>query len=99
LFFFFFQILRYDERISSFAEQKFQRDGIDVRTGCRALGVSEKSLSVKVKSHGEVYSIPHGLVVWSTGVGTRPVVGDFMEQVSQVCDILPRMHEMDSKKP
>ncbi|KAK3404616.1 hypothetical protein EUGRSUZ_K00925 [Eucalyptus grandis] len=73
----------FDERISSFAEQKFQRDGIDVRTGCRALGVSEKSLSVKVKSHGEVYSIPHGLVVWSTGVGTRPVVGDFMEQVGQ----------------
>ncbi|XP_010035669.2 external alternative NAD(P)H-ubiquinone oxidoreductase B1, mitochondrial [Eucalyptus grandis] len=73
----------YDERISSFAEQKFRRDGIDVRTGCRVLGVSEKSLSVKVKSHGEVYSIPHGLVVWSTGVGTRPVVSDFMEQVGQ----------------
>ncbi|KAK3404612.1 hypothetical protein EUGRSUZ_K00918 [Eucalyptus grandis] len=71
------------KQISSFAEQKFQRDGIDVRTGCRAPGVSEKSLSVKVKSHGEVYSIPHGLVVWSTGVGTRPVVGDFMEQVGQ----------------
>ncbi|KAF7848850.1 hypothetical protein BT93_L1506 [Corymbia citriodora subsp. variegata] len=73
----------FDERISSFAEQKFQRDGIEVCTGCRVLGVSEKSLSVKVKSHGEVYSIPHGLVIWSTGVGTRPLVRDFIEQVGQ----------------
>ncbi|XP_030513167.1 external alternative NAD(P)H-ubiquinone oxidoreductase B1, mitochondrial-like isoform X2 [Rhodamnia argentea] len=73
----------FDERISSFAEQKFQRDGIEVSTGCRVLGVSDKSLSVKMKSGGEVYSIPHGLVVWSTGIGTRPVVRDFTEQVGQ----------------
>lgn len=40
---------------------------------------------MKRKSNGEVYSLPHGLVVWSTGVGTRPVVKDFMEQIGQVC--------------
>ncbi|KAI3440707.1 NADH:ubiquinone reductase (non-electrogenic) [Psidium guajava] len=73
----------FDERISSFAEQKFQRDGIEVSTGCRVLSVSDKLLSVKMKSGGEVYSVPHGLVVWSTGIGTRPVVRDFMEQVGQ----------------
>lgn len=42
---------------------------------------------MKVKSKGEVCSIPHGLVVWSTGVGTRPVVRDFMQQIGQVCFI------------
>jgi NADH:ubiquinone reductase (non-electrogenic) len=42
---------------------------------------------MKVKSKGEVFSIPHGLVVWSTGIGTRPVVRDFMEQIGQVCCI------------
>jgi NADH:ubiquinone reductase (non-electrogenic) len=40
---------------------------------------------MKLKAKGEVCSIPHGLVVWSTGVGTRPVVKDFMEQIGQVC--------------
>lgn len=76
---------RFDERISSFAEQKFTRDGIDVQTGCRVVSVSDKEISMKMKSKGEVFSIPHGLVVWSTGVGTRPVVKDFMEQIGQVC--------------
>lgn len=40
-----------------------------------------------VKSKEEVSSMPHGLVIWSTGVGTRPVVKDLMEQIGQVCYI------------
>ncbi|KAK9051985.1 hypothetical protein SSX86_028613 [Deinandra increscens subsp. villosa] len=73
----------YDSRISTFAEQKFARDGIDVRTGCRVLGVSDKAVNVKVKSTGESVSVPRGMVVWSTGVSTRPVVKDLMDQVGQ----------------
>ncbi|KAG6416912.1 hypothetical protein SASPL_124353 [Salvia splendens] len=73
----------YDERISSFAEQKFQRDGIEVLTGHRVLSVSDRLIDVKAKSTGQNVSIPHGMVVWSTGVGTRPVVKDFMEQIGQ----------------
>ena len=37
-----------------------------------------------MKSNGEDISMPHGMVVWSTGVGSRPVVKDFMEQIGQV---------------
>ncbi|XP_065875989.1 external alternative NAD(P)H-ubiquinone oxidoreductase B1, mitochondrial-like [Euphorbia lathyris] len=73
----------FDNRISAFAEMKFQRDGIDVKTGCRVLSVSDKEIAMKMKSNGEVYSVPHGLVVWSTGISTRPVVIDFMEQIGQ----------------
>lgn len=73
----------YDERISSFAEQKFQRDGIEVLTGHRVLSVSDRMIDVKAKSTGTNISIPHGMVVWSTGVGTRPIVKDFMEQIGQ----------------
>ncbi|XP_031249272.1 external alternative NAD(P)H-ubiquinone oxidoreductase B1, mitochondrial isoform X5 [Pistacia vera] len=73
----------FDQRISSFAETKFQRDGIEVLTGCRVISVSDKEISLKIKSTGEVCSIPHGLVLWSTGVGTRPVIRDFMEQIGQ----------------
>nr|XP_043606195.1 external alternative NAD(P)H-ubiquinone oxidoreductase B1, mitochondrial [Erigeron canadensis] len=73
----------YDSRISTFAETKFARDGIDVQTGCRVLGVSDKEVKVKVKCTGENVSIPHGMVLWSTGIATRPVVKDFMDQVGQ----------------
>ncbi|XP_031249267.1 external alternative NAD(P)H-ubiquinone oxidoreductase B1, mitochondrial-like isoform X1 [Pistacia vera] len=77
----------FDQRISSFAETKFQRDGIEVLTGCRVISVSDKEISLKIKSTGEVCSIPHGLVLWSTGVGTRPVIRDFMEQIGQPIEI------------
>ncbi|XP_076953821.1 external alternative NAD(P)H-ubiquinone oxidoreductase B1, mitochondrial-like [Bidens hawaiensis] len=73
----------YDSRISTFAEQKFARDGIDVHTECWVLGVSDKEVNVKVKSSGENVSMPRGMVVWSTGVSTRPVVKDFMDQIGQ----------------
>ncbi|KAM7276380.1 hypothetical protein ACFE04_018246 [Oxalis oulophora] len=73
----------FDQRISSFAEQKFSRDHIDVITGCRVTSVSDKEITMKMKSNGEIVSVPHGLVVWSTGVMTRPIVSDFMEQVGQ----------------
>ena len=77
-------LCRFDERISYFAEQKFCRDGIEVQTGCRVISVSDKEITMKLKSKGEICSIPHGLVVWSTGVETRPVVKDFMGQIGQV---------------
>lgn len=54
-------------------------------TGCRVVSVSDQEIKMKVKSTGEVCSIPHGLIVWSTGIMTRPVVKDFMEQIGQVC--------------
>ncbi|XP_019159096.1 PREDICTED: external alternative NAD(P)H-ubiquinone oxidoreductase B1, mitochondrial-like [Ipomoea nil] len=73
----------FDERISTFAERKFQRDGIEVLTGCRVVSVTDEFINMKVKATGENVKVPHGMVVWSTGVGTRPVVTDFMEQIGQ----------------
>ncbi|GFQ01073.1 external alternative NAD(P)H-ubiquinone oxidoreductase b1 mitochondrial [Phtheirospermum japonicum] len=73
----------FDERISSFAEQKFQRDGIEVLTGHRVMSVTDRMINMRMKCTGDDISIPHGMVVWSTGVSTRPVVKDFMEQIGQ----------------
>ncbi|KAE8686857.1 External alternative NAD(P)H-ubiquinone oxidoreductase B1 [Hibiscus syriacus] len=67
----------FDERISCFAEQKFSRDGIDVQTGCRVISLSDKEITTKIKSTGEVCSVSIGLVVWSTGVETQHVVKDY----------------------
>lgn len=73
----------FDGRISSFAENKFRRDGIDVQTGCRVMSVSDKEITMTEKLKGQVSSVPYGMVVWSTGIGTRPVIKDFMEQIGQ----------------
>lgn len=73
----------FDERISSFAEQKFTRDGIEVQTGCRVLSVNDQEITMKVKSTGSVCSVPHGLIVWSTGICTVPVIRDFMQEIGQ----------------
>ncbi|CAF1702565.1 unnamed protein product [Brassica oleracea] len=44
--------------------------------------VNEKDISAKTKG-GEVSSIPYGMIVWSTSIGTRPVIKDFMKQINQ----------------
>ncbi|XP_074568504.1 external alternative NAD(P)H-ubiquinone oxidoreductase B3, mitochondrial-like [Curcuma longa] len=72
----------FDKRITEFAEQKFQRDGIDVKTNFRVIKVDDKTITMSSGSTGEV-SVPYGMVVWSTGIGTRPVILDFMKQVGQ----------------
>lgn len=47
--------------------------------------VSDKEISTKVRGNGEINSVPYGMVVWSTGIGTHPVIRDFMQQIGQVC--------------
>lgn len=57
-------------------------------TGHRVLSVSDRMLYIQKSSTGENISVPHGMVVWSTGVGTRPLVKDFMEQIGQVSFVI-----------
>nr|BAM13876.1 type II NAD(P)H dehydrogenase [Arum maculatum] len=72
----------FDKRITEFAEGKFQREGIDVKTGYKVVKVSDKSISMVSKEAGEI-DVPYGMAVWSTGIGTRPVILDFMKQIGQ----------------
>ena len=74
---------RFDKRITAFAENKFQRDGIDLKMGSMVVKVSDKEISTKDRVTGQLSSIPYGMVVWSTGIGTRPVITDFMKQIGQ----------------
>ncbi|KAJ4833878.1 External alternative NAD(P)H-ubiquinone oxidoreductase B2, mitochondrial [Turnera subulata] len=73
----------FDKRITNFAEEKFKRDGIDVKLGSMVVKVSDKEISTKVRGNGEIKSIPYGMIVWSTGIGTHPVIRDFMKQIGQ----------------
>lgn len=77
-------VFRFDERITTFAEEKFQRDGISLKTGSMVVKVSDKEISTKENKTGEISSMPYGMVVWSTGIGTHPVIMDFMNQIGQV---------------
>jgi NADH:ubiquinone reductase (non-electrogenic) len=48
--------------------------------------VSGKEITTKeMKNGGEITTIPYGMAVWSTGIGTRPFIKDFMTQIGQVC--------------
>ncbi|CAN6173329.1 unnamed protein product [Urochloa humidicola] len=73
----------FDKRIAAFAEEKFQRDGIEVATGFRVVRVSDDLITMKSKSVSEEVSVPYGMAVWSAGIGTRPVIMDFMQQIGQ----------------
>ncbi|WOH11782.1 hypothetical protein DCAR_0831274 [Daucus carota subsp. sativus] len=73
----------FDKRITVFAEEKFQRDGIDLKTGSMVVKVSDSEISTKEIKNGQISSIPYGMVVWSTGIGTRPVIMEFMKQIGQ----------------
>ena len=56
-----------------------------MKTGSMVVKVSDKEISTKEMKTGEITSIPYGMALWSTGIGTRPVIKDFMMQVGQVC--------------
>ncbi|KAK4361041.1 hypothetical protein RND71_019993 [Anisodus tanguticus] len=73
----------FDKRITAFAEEKFHRDGIDVKTGSMVVKVGEKEISTKDVKRGEITSMPYGMAVWSTGIGTLPVIMEFMKHIGQ----------------
>jgi NADH:ubiquinone reductase (non-electrogenic) len=73
----------FDERISQFAEKKFSRDGVHVKIGCRVLEVTDEYIKFKAKDTGKMVDVPYGMIVWSTGISTRPVIADFMKQIGQ----------------
>ncbi|URD91389.1 Pyridine nucleotide-disulfide oxidoreductase [Musa troglodytarum] len=72
----------FDKRISKFAEEKFRRDGIELRTGYRVVKVSDNTITMEDKLHVES-SVSYGMAVWSAGVGARPIILDFMKQIAQ----------------
>ncbi|XP_074589204.1 external alternative NAD(P)H-ubiquinone oxidoreductase B3, mitochondrial-like [Curcuma longa] len=72
----------FDKRISTFAEQKFQRDGIELKTGFKVVKVSDKTLTMQNEIHQQ-FSVPYGMAVWSTGIGAHPFILEFMKQIGQ----------------
>jgi NADH:ubiquinone reductase (non-electrogenic) len=74
---------RFDKRITEFAEDKFGRDGIDVKTGYKVVKVAKDAITMQNPATGDI-AVPYGMAVWSTGIGTRPFISEFMKQIGQV---------------
>uniref|UniRef100_A0A0D9WF80 NADH:ubiquinone reductase (non-electrogenic) n=1 Tax=Leersia perrieri TaxID=77586 RepID=A0A0D9WF80_9ORYZ len=72
----------FDKRITQFAEDKFKRTGIDLKTNFKVVKVTDKAITMTNSATGEI-AVPYGMAVWSTGIGTRPIIMDFMKQVGQ----------------
>ncbi|KAG9140422.1 hypothetical protein Leryth_022947 [Lithospermum erythrorhizon] len=73
----------FHKKVRAFVERKFQRNQIDLKTGKMVVEVSNAEIFVKESKTGEVTSIPYGMIIWSTGIATRPVIKDFIKEIGQ----------------
>ncbi|PFH54142.1 hypothetical protein AMATHDRAFT_72670 [Amanita thiersii Skay4041] len=75
----------YAEAISKFAEDKFNRDGVNLITSARVGSVKSDQVTYTTRSKDgkvEEHSIPTNFVLWSTGIAMNPFT-------RKVTDILP----------
>ncbi|KAJ6597216.1 pyridine nucleotide-disulfide oxidoreductase-domain-containing protein [Mycena vulgaris] len=73
----------YSEAISNYAEDKFNRDGVDLVTSARVGAITPEHVIYTVKdAEGKTqqHSIPSNFVLWSTGIAMSP----FTERVSNL---------------
>nr|CAG8457192.1 11743_t:CDS:10 [Entrophospora candida] len=61
----------YDEKISKFAESKFQRDNINVITNARVQKIEPNQIVYKMKKGDKEERLDYGLCLWSTGIDNR----------------------------
>ena len=48
------------------------------------MAVQKNMIVTKEKKSGKTVEVPYGMAIWSTGIGTRPVIANFMKQIGQV---------------
>jgi NADH dehydrogenase FAD-containing subunit len=59
----------FDESLSKYATEKYNREGIDIKTEHHVTAVHEGHIDIK-----EEGKVPHGMVVWSTGLAPNSFV-------------------------
>jgi NADH dehydrogenase FAD-containing subunit len=73
----------YSEKISEYAEKKFQRDDVDVILNARVKEVKPHSVIYTTKgANGSVeeHEVPSGMTLWSTGIAMSP----FTKRMTQI---------------
>lgn len=75
----------YDQKISDYAEKKFNNEKIDVITNARVSKVDKDYIYFSRKDeegHVTDHFLPAGLIVWSTGVTLNPITQKVKDQLS-----------------
>lgn len=72
----------YDESISKYAEQQFRKNDIRLITGAHVEQVHPDKVIYKDKKTNQLYEIPFGMCVWSTGI-------DRVNLTSRLLQLLP----------
>jgi NADH:ubiquinone reductase (non-electrogenic) len=54
-----------------------------VKTSCRVINVGERAITIFDKWKKQKEDLDFGVVVWATGIGTRPLVANLMEKIGQ----------------
>lgn len=55
-----------------------------MKLGSMVTKITDNEIYTKSKGNGNATSTPYGMVLWSTGIGPRPLIKEFMKQVGQV---------------
>ena len=67
--------------ISKYVEAKFSREGIDIYKKTRVSGLDKDTIDFLDTRTKEVTKHPHGLVVWATGITTKPLIKNLIAKL------------------
>ncbi|EKX51060.1 hypothetical protein GUITHDRAFT_150973 [Guillardia theta CCMP2712] len=69
----------FDSKVSAFTAQTFEKEGIEVLANTFVKEVKQKEVLVQKKGSKEIESIPSSVVVWATGIRSRPITNKIRE--------------------
>jgi len=73
----------YDDKISAYTASHFKKTNIEILTNSRVVAVEPNQVLIQRTDTKEKQSIPYGLCIWSTGIGTSPLVNKIREKLPQ----------------
>lgn len=73
----------YDAKISTYTTSHFKNTNIDIRTKSRVVAVKPGDVIIQRTDTKETQHIPYGLCIWSTGIGTSPLINKIREKLPQ----------------
>lgn len=72
----------YNKKISEYVEKQFRSREINLKTSSRIVAV-EKDAIVVVNKQNQKEELPYGLAIWTTGIGTSPIVSNLREKIPE----------------
>lgn len=72
----------FDTKLVEYTEGQLRREGINLRTSTRVVGVKPHNMSV-LTPEGVPEDVPFGTLVWVAGIATRPIVQQLVDTLGQ----------------